>query len=59
MAIFLKKLSNLLSVYNLNKHIANFKEEMNFIAIMCWIIQISIVQLSNIFITSLYAQNNV
>ena len=37
MAISLKKLSNLLSAYNLNKHIAGFTEEMNIIAIICWI----------------------
>ena len=38
MAIFLKKLANLLSVCNFkNKHIAGFTEEMNFVAIICWI----------------------
>ena len=37
MAISLKKLSNLLSEYNLNKHITEFTEEMNFVAIICWI----------------------
>ena len=38
MAIFLKKLANLLSVYNFeNKDIAGFTEEMNFVAIICWI----------------------
>ena len=38
MAIFLKKLANLLSVYNFkNKHITEFTEEMNFVAIICWI----------------------
>ena len=37
MAISLKKLANLLSVYNLNKQIAEFTEEMNFVAITCWI----------------------
>ena len=36
MAIFLKKLTNLLSVYDFkNKHIAEFTEEMNFVAIIC------------------------
>ena len=29
------RLANLLSVYNLNKHIAEFTEEMNFVAIIC------------------------
>ena len=56
MAIFLKKLANLLSVCNFkNKHIAGFTEEMNFVAIICWIIleQISIVQLLNLFITKI------
>ena len=37
MAISLKKLSNLLSEYNLNKDMAEFTEEMNFEAIICWI----------------------
>ena len=38
MAIFLKKLANFLSFYNFkNKHIAGFTEEMNFVAIICWI----------------------
>ena len=35
MAISLKKLSNFLSVYNLNKHMAEFTEEMSIIAIIC------------------------
>ena len=38
MAIFLKKLANLLSVYNFkNKRIAEFTEEMNSVAIISWI----------------------
>ena len=35
MAISLKRLANLLSVYNLNKHITEFTEQMNIIAIIC------------------------
>ena len=40
MAIFLQKFANLLSVYSFkSKHIAEFTEEMNFVAIICWIIK--------------------